>query len=494
MRNGIANRRDRIAFGDFQTPRVLADQVCSLLLDSGVCPQSIVEPTCGVGGFLLAAADAFPSARQLLGVEINSEHLAVAANAVSSRSDPDRFRLERADFYQSNWPVLLKDLSDPLLVIGNPPWVTNATQGSLASDNLPVKSNLHGHRGIDAITGKANFDISEWMLLQMFDWLRGRSAVLAMLCKSAVARRVLVAEWQKKSGLQSATINTIDAESAFGAAVNACLLVATFSPGAHCDSATVFPTAETLRPNPSSTRIGWRDTRLIANLEPYLRRRHLCRMENASGELPTSKVPTWRSGVKHDCASVMELVERDGELWNGLGENVVIEWECLYPLLKSGDLAAGRTRAPRRWLVLPQRYVGDDTSRLETTVPKTWRYLKDHATWLDNRRSSIYRRQPPFAIFGIGEYTFAKWKVAVSGMAKRLRFAAVGSYRARPIVFDDTSYFLPCRSRREAYSRAELLNSPIVQDYFSAFVFWDAKRPITAELLRSLDLERALHE
>src|SRR5690349_21225148 len=126
MRNGTAIRRERITFGDFQTPRGLAEQVCSLLRGAGVSPQSIVEPTCGVGSFLLAAADAFPSAKQLLGVEINPEHLAVTTSAVSTRSDADRFQLEQADFFHTNWPELLRDLAEPLLVIGNPPWVTNA--------------------------------------------------------------------------------------------------------------------------------------------------------------------------------------------------------------------------------------------------------------------------------------------------------------------------------------------------------------------------------
>src|SRR5687767_12902305 len=135
MRNGIAIRRDRIAFGDFQTPRPLADQVCSLLVDAGVRPKSIVEPTCGTGSFLLAAADAFPRAKRLVGVEINSEHLATAAKAVSARVDAGRFQLERADFFRTRWPLLLKDLAEPVLVIGNPPWVTNAAQGSLATDN-----------------------------------------------------------------------------------------------------------------------------------------------------------------------------------------------------------------------------------------------------------------------------------------------------------------------------------------------------------------------
>ena len=103
----------------------------------------------------------------------------------------------------------------------------------------------------------------------------------------------------------------------------------------------------------------------------------------------------------------MELVERNGRLSNKLGEAVDLEPDYLFPLLKSGDIAAGRPATPRQWLLLPQRFVGDDTLQLEQAAPRTWRYLLDHAEQLDARRSSIYRRQPRFAVFGVGQYTFA---------------------------------------------------------------------------------------
>ena len=47
--------------------------------------------------------------------------------------------------------------------------------------NLPAKENFQNFRGIEALTGKSNFDISEWMLIQLVKALRGRSATIAML-------------------------------------------------------------------------------------------------------------------------------------------------------------------------------------------------------------------------------------------------------------------------------------------------------------------------
>ena len=118
----------------------------------------------------------------------------------------------------------------------------------------------------------------------------------------------------------------------------------------------------------------------------------------------------------------------------------------------------------------------------------TWRYLLDHAHLLDARGSSIYRKRPRFAVFGVGAYTFAPWKVAVSGLYKRLAFAVVGPHQGRPVVFDDTVYFLSCHSQDEADTVASLLRSSVAQDFYSAYIFWDAKRPITAEVLNQLNV------
>jgi hypothetical protein len=69
-----------------------------------------------------------------------------------------------------------------------------------------------------------------------------------------------------------------------------------------------------------------------------------------------------------------------------------------------------------------------------------------------------------------------------------MRFCAIGSANGRPIVLDDTCYFLSCGSKDEADFFADLLNSQIAQEFLSSLVFRDAKRPITVDVLRRLDL------
>jgi hypothetical protein len=91
----------------------------------------------------------------------------------------------------------------PWLILGNPPWVTNADLGAIESNNLPNKSNFQGRSGIEAITGKSNFDISECMLLRYLDWLEGTEGAIAVLCKTAIARKILLHTWRKRKPLRS---------------------------------------------------------------------------------------------------------------------------------------------------------------------------------------------------------------------------------------------------------------------------------------------------
>lgn len=220
------------------------------------------------------------------------------------------------------------------------------------------------------------------------------------------------------------------------------------------------------------------DGRLVADLETA----------GEFGRLYGRSPLKWRSGVKHDCASVMEIRHKGGdEFENGLGEIVRLERTYLYPTLKSSELMKPGS-APSRYTLVTQRWTGEDTSRIRLEAPHTWDYLQSHAGRLDRRASTIYRNRPRFSIFGTGPYTFAPWKVAISGFYKRLDFQCVGPVHGRPVAFDDTCYFLPCRNEEDARLLAGLLNSDPARGFFRSFVFWDAKRPITAQILGCLDL------
>ena len=471
----IMKSKQRIEFGDFQTPSDLAAEVCSLLKSMRISPKSIIEPTCGVGRFLEAALNTFPNFEYASGMEINGLHLREARQRIGSRDS--RVRFHRADFFQTNWDKVLNSLPEPILVVGNPPWVCNSELGAIRGTNLPEKSNTIGSRGIEALTGRSNFDVSEWMMSRLFSGLRGRKATFAMLCKTSVARKVLAQAWGDELPLERATMHRIDSQATFGVAVDACLLTAEFGPTSEPQVCHVF---ERLESKMSHSSFGWRDKRLVADVTTY---------DKLKSGLTGSRIP-WRSGIKHDCAKIMELRPDGTAFRNGLGERVELETDYLYPMLKSSEIASSGDATPKRWMLVPQRSVGEDTSAIQQLAPKTWRYLQSNRTRLDGRRSSIYRGRPPFSIFGVGPYTFFPWKVAISGLYKELCFTLLGPHEDKPIVLDDTCYALSFESQVDAVEHLRLLESNVSKLAINSLVFWDTKRPITASVLNLVDAKR----
>ena len=460
----------RVEFGDFQTPDILARNVCEVLRNLGVSPETILEPTCGKGSFLRASTEFFPSCNNVFGYEICPEYVE-EANLV------DGATVQCQDFFQLDWPGLLQQLQEPLLVIGNPPWVTNSAMGALGGTNLPLKSNFRGFSGLEAMMGKSNFDISEWMLIHFLEWLSGRKAVVAMLCKTGVARKVLQYAWEKDLEIGESSVYAIDATKHFKAAVDACLLVCILRPGERSKECAAYSNLDISSEQLSS--IAFRGGRLVADLDSYVLHGHLLGRSSLK----------WRSGVKHDCSKVMELRQTEfGRMKNGLGEVVNLETTNLYPMLKSSDLLKAHP-TPSRYMLITQRTVGEDTSRLQKESPLTWKYLLAHRKRLDARRSAIYKNRARFSIFGIGPYSFAPWKVAIAGFSKRLNFHCIGPYDQKPVVVDDTCYFLPCETREDADLLIELLNSATAKGFFQSFIFWDAKRPVTAQLLAMIDFK-----
>jgi len=195
-------------FGDFQTPLPLALEVIDLVESLIGKPERIVEPTAGLGTFLDAAQERWGKGLVYNGYEINTAYVREANSRLSKRD----IVIEQKDFFEADWRSFLASVApERVLVVGNPPWVTNAELGSLGSKNLPKKSNFQGLNGFDAKTGKANFDIAEWMLIRLIEAIPP-SGALAMLCKTMTARKVLRHLWKTNGGREQSSLFLIDAK------------------------------------------------------------------------------------------------------------------------------------------------------------------------------------------------------------------------------------------------------------------------------------------
>ena len=109
------NHKQTVEFGDFQTPSELTDEICHFLLSMGVRPESVIEPTCGTGAFIVSAMDAFEQARKFLGIEINGEYL-LALEQKLGGTDHTRIELKNKDFFQLDWEDILIRLPQPILL------------------------------------------------------------------------------------------------------------------------------------------------------------------------------------------------------------------------------------------------------------------------------------------------------------------------------------------------------------------------------------------
>jgi hypothetical protein len=388
-------------------------------------------------------------------------------------------RIKQADIFKLNLAELAWSQTGPLLVVGNPPWVTNAELGGLDSENLPTKSNFKERSGFGAKTGESNFDIAEFIWIKLIKELAWSRPTIALLCKTGVARNVLAYAERAALPISSAEIYLIDAKKWFDAAVDACLFRVDVGFGETNYSASLY--ADLDADTPQSV-LAMANGSMVSNYVAYEEYSFL------EGESPI----VWRQGIKHDAASIMELTIESGMLKNRRGETVAAEPEHVYPLLKSSDLNSDDNPEPRYRVLVTQKQLGASTTDLSQRAPRLWKYLSSHEDVFLARKSSIYEGRGPFSMFGIGDYSFTDYKVAVSGMYKTIHFRVVGPREGKPVLCDDTCYLVPCSSGEQACILAALLNDPGCLLFLNSLIFLDSKRPITKKVLQRLDLAALL--
>ena len=468
----------RKEFGDFQTPLELAQQILQVMQrDFDTNWSRLLEPTCGHGNFIRAALDSSCHFDEIIGIEIQAEY---AQRARQIPTNSTRLEIIQSNIFTFDSRALNWHTDGNLLILGNPPWITNAELSALDSTNIPLKSNFKHLSGLDALTGKSNFDVTEYIWIKLLHEMQQQTATFALLCKTAVARKVLTYAQQQRLPIVDARLYRINSQQWFGAAVDACLFSLSLADDTPDYTAKVYAGLNAVEPEQTW---GFVSGRLVSDIATFRRLSHVYRVSPLE----------WRQGIKHDAASVMELVRTDSGWINKQGNHVDVEDEFRYPLLKSSDIQHGSQRAMTKAVIIPQRTIGEDTLRLAQIAPRLWHYLKQHEALFLSRKSSIYKNKPPFSIFGVGDYSFAPYKVIVSGFYKVPFFLSVGSVAGQPMMCDDTAYLLPCETALQAALISALLNHPETIQFIKSLMFSDSKRPITKSLLQTIDLVALLH-
>ncbi len=473
---------DKVSYGDWQTPIALAETICDRHVAKYGHPDIVIEPTCGLGAFIFSALAKFPHLSELYALEINHQYTTelkynLLLNALSnpSQSHPDIY-IYNDDFFKFDFSDIIKRAERKnwnLAIIGNPPWVTNSRQGTNNSLNVPVKKNSYGLKGIDAITGKSNFDISEYITRSLLEQSQVNKGGISFLLKNSVIRNIL--EKQKSAPLQVGEIeqSIINASNEFNVSVDASCFSAQFN----CKPSLVC-SVKNFYTDSYINEYGWVNDAFVSDTALY----------NDCSKYDNHSTYVWRSGIKHDCAPVLELTRSDEGYTNGFGEKVIIENDMIYPLIKSSDISNYNPGHSRKYVIVPQRRIGEETSALKHTHPLTYAYLMKHAAAFASRKSSIYRGKDAFSIFGIGNYSFKPYKIVVSSLYKTINFLLISQIEGKPVMVDDTCYQLDFDDLEEATNIYDAINSNEIQSLIKSLVFRDAKRVITKSLLMRLNL------
>ncbi len=457
-------------YGDYQTPVYFAEKVCLYLKDyHHIEPSAVVEPTCGLGSFVQSSL--LFDAEEYYGIEINPEYCKICKDKIKD----SRVKIINSDFFDFSSKSLIKNNSQ-VLIIGNPPWITNSALSVINSDNLPVKTNFKGLKGIDAITGTSNFDICEYIILQLINEYKNTNTIITMLCKTSVARNVFKELKRNYIAFESFDMLEFNALKVFGINASACVLFIQLSDKNVLSG--VCDVYDFENPSKVKSKFNFLNDQFYNNLHTTV--------ENFDGQCCFE----WRQGVKHDCSNIMELTLCDDVLQNGKKETVQIEKDIVFPLVKSSMFKKPVIHNFSKFVIVTQRKSREETGHLKYEVPKTWKYLNDNKELFKSRKSSIYNGAPLFSMFGVGSYSYSQYKVGVSGFYKQPLFSVLYSDDGKPVMTDDTSYFLCFDSFDMAYIAMLLLNSEKVQKFLTSIVFLDSKRPYTKKILKRIDFRK----
>lgn len=476
----LVEEPDRAEYGDFQTNKDLANKIAKHLAIKGISPEIVIEPTCGKGNFIIASLSNFKAVKKVFGIEIYKPYIWETKFGIldfflsNPNSNKPEITITHCSIFDFDFNHISKQFpTEKLLILGNPPWVTNSKLGSLNSSNLPQKTNFKNQNGLDAMTGKGNFDIAEYITLMLLDAFQSHTGYLALLVKNSVVKNIVFDQKDKKYRVSEIERYCIDSKKEFNVSVEASLFYCQLnsSPAFVCNEFDFYNLGK-------KVSFGWLNSKFVSNLADYDETKKI------DGLCPFE----WRQGIKHDCSNVMELERINGHFINKLSEEITLEEDLIYGFLKSSDLKNTVIKNTRKHVIVTQKKVGQETSYIQHLYPEIYSYLKKNISNFQARKSSIYNGKPLFSIFGIGDYSFKPYKVAISGLYKTYHFTLVLPQNNKPVMLDDTCYFIGFEKIEYAVYSVILLNSKTTEAFLKAITFSDAKRVFTKDLLMRLDL------
>ena len=156
-----------------------------------------------------------------------------------------------------------------------------------------------------------------------------------------------------------------------------------------------------------------------------------------------------------------------------------IEPDLIYPAVSGGDLVRFGIKTPFFVLIAqdPAKREPYPEDWMLEHVPLTFAYLKQFEKVLRSRGSNIVRqlaeRTEFYAMFGIGTYTFARYRVVWKRMAAHMAAVVLDGWKTpfgrKTLIATDTTSLITAKSADEAHYLCALLNSRTVDEFIRSF-------------------------
>ncbi|WP_336328765.1 N-6 DNA methylase [Halovenus sp. HT40] len=521
----IVSREMRLALGEYYTPRGVAELAVDALESATIADASMLDPGCGSGVFLAvcierkreAMADRDPS--EIVGT-ITDSVIGVDLNPVAVRTSKLSYLLALAPVLGSDGvqrvdlPVFCTDalgLSDeePITVgeasppqvdflVGNPPWIT----WDRLSEDLKTRLReryvddlgLLPHEGASARLGHSNDDISipfVWICIHRYLREGGQASFVMkrdLLTGPAgsVLRRLRVGD----RPLSVTRVHDFAGLRPFGEQVGADAAIYTI----RADADPSFPVETTAW----AVGDGDADFSTLATVGESLERAETA-LAPLDGEVIGSawiREDIERGALGATAHEIRHGVKDDAEAVFSVDRSRLDELEdrLVYPYIKSRHVVKYGLFGHELRLVPVRKANEDNESLLQEQYPATYEYLNSHREQLAERSSSWLDDGPFYNIFGVGEYTWAPYKVVWCRLGFKPHFAVVSTVEdpdlsEKLVVPGDHYMFIGTDDEREAHALCALLNSAVYQKSLQGIAS-EGKSSLSKAVVSELELPR----
>lgn len=488
----------RKALGEFYTPDWLARY---LIRQIDASDETILDPACGSGVFLLAAVERLQSQnmgseeilKRIRGFDLNPLAVLMARANIA-------LKLDLNGKNEQEIPVFLKDsiLDNPgqdefqaFHVVGNPPW--------LNWDRLPKRYRdktkpLWEHYGLfnlsgsEARYGGAKKELAQLMICRVADQYLKQKGKLAVVLPFSVFQNQKSAGGFRRFQLPDGTpLNVLGVDdfsetkpplfSGVGTKPATLLLkkgnctkfpvsVRRWKTAKRFEIHQAEPTNADIPGSP--WQIAKKDLKINAKIESRSSSDYRAYLgANTGGANGVYWLEIIGPSSQSDHLIRVRNLPKNGKLELPQIE-AEVEKELVFPLLRWRDVARFQAKTPDRFILLPQdpsTRTGIPIETMQKKYPAALHYLQRFETELRSRAAfRKYQIESPFySMYNVGWQTMTPIKAVWRRMDKMIRAAVLEPIKhpligTKTIVPQETCVLIPCESRDEANYLVELLN------------------------------------